>query len=239
MKMNKVERLKTLTVTINGIDIEVTKKPIKNLRLGVFPPNGQVRVSAPIHLSNSEIINFATSKIDWILKHRVRYIGLNKKLQLRYIAGEEHFLFGTGYLLNVIYTKKSPRVEIKDERFLDLYVKAESTEDDRKKVLEDWYRNCLKEVIPILINKWQTIMNVKANSWGVKSMKTRWGTCNVRDKRIWLSLALAKMPQYCLEYVVIHELAHLIERSHGDRFKAIMDKFYPNWREIKLSMKQN
>jgi predicted metal-dependent hydrolase len=228
--------LKSYKMNVNGVEIEVTKKAIKNLRLGIFPPDGNIKVSAPKHLTNEYIRSFVLNKMDWILKHKERFHDTCKRVNLQYITGEEHYLWGIGYLLNIIYHKSPPLVIIKDKRFLDLYIKEDCTAEQRKKAIENFYRGKMKEAIPTLLAKWQPILGVFANSWGVKSMKTRWGTCNVKDKRIWLSLGLAKLPYECLEYVVVHELTHLLEKSHGEKFKALLDKFYPSWREIRKNM---
>lgn len=140
-------------------------------------------------------------------------------------------------MLNVIYQQASPRVTIKDRQYLNLYVKHGSILEQREQVLIAWYRQQLKAELPSLIAKWEEIIGVKTNDWGVKRMKTRWGTCNTQAKRIWLNLELIKKPHHCLEYVVVHELVHLLERNHGDRFKAYMTRFMPDWRTYQQELK--
>lgn len=224
-------------ITIDDIEIEVTKKNIKNIRLSVHPPNGQVKVSAPKRMTDEGIRLFVVSRLSWIKKQRLRFENQEKIPEMEYISGESHYYFGQRYLLNVIYgsTNKS-NIEIRNDEYIDLHVKIGSDKEKREKVMKEWYRKELKAVIPEVIDKWEKIMNLKVNDWGVKQMKTRWGTCNINAKRIWINLELVKKPHHCLEYIVVHEMAHLIERGHGERFKAIMDKYYPNWRKVKAEL---
>ncbi|MGF1539358.1 MAG: SprT-like domain-containing protein [Pleurocapsa sp.] len=133
------------------------------------------------------------------------------------------------YLLNVIYHSAAPKVVVRNKTYLDLYVRYGSLQEQREQVLINWYRQQLKAQLPPLIAKWEQVIGVSIDDWGVKKMKTRWGTCNIQAKRIWLNLELIKKPQHCLEYVIVHELVHLLERHHGDLFKAYMSKFMPNW----------
>lgn len=224
-------------ITIDDIEIEVTKKNIKNIRLSVHPPNGQVKVSAPKRMTDEGIRLFVVSRLSWVKKQRLRFENQEKIPEMEYISGESHYYFGERYLLNAIYgsTNKS-NVEIRNDEYIDLYIKNGSDKEKREKVMKEWYRKELKAVIPEFIEKWEKIMNLKVNDWGVKQMKTRWGTCNINAKRIWINLELVKKPHHCLEYIVVHEMAHLIERGHGERFKAIMDKYYPNWRKVKAEL---
>ncbi|NLY36323.1 MAG: M48 family metallopeptidase, partial [Tissierellia bacterium] len=140
---------------------------------------------------------------------------------------------GTRYLLNVIESSQKQRVELRNKRYMDLYVKPGHTREKRERVVREWYREELKKLIPEYVKKWESIMDVSVREWRIKLMKTRWGTCNIQAKRIWLNLELAKKNPRCLEYVVVHEMVHLFERKHNDRFKAYMDKFLPNWRGIR------
>ncbi len=220
-------------LTINDVEIQVIKKNIKNIHLSVHPPNGEVRISAPKKMTNEAIRIFALSKISWIKKHRAKFENQEKIPELEYISGEGHYYFGQLYILNVIYQSSNrAKVEIGNKSYIDLYVKEGTNKEKRRDIIKEWYRKELKSIIPSLIEKWEKIMGVTVEEWGVKQMKTRWGTCNPRAKRIWLNLELVKKPYHCLEYIIVHEMAHLIERGHGERFKAIMDKYYPNWRDI-------
>ena len=136
-------------------------------------------------------------------------------------------------IYNVIYHKGNSKVKVRNNTYIDLYVKEGNNETQRKNVMTSWYRQQLKQDIPQLIAKWEPIINVEVKDWGVKQMKTKWGTCNTQAKRIWLNLELAKKARHCLEYVVVHEMVHLLERSHGERFVALMNRFMPNWRFYK------
>ncbi|OGQ52261.1 MAG: metal-dependent hydrolase, partial [Deltaproteobacteria bacterium RIFCSPLOWO2_02_FULL_53_8] len=152
---------------------------------------------------------------------------------LEYLSNEKHFFMGKGYLLNVITHNACPKVELRNDEYIDLYVREGSGPERRKAVLLSWYRNQLKRLIPPIIEKWQAIIGVEVKEWGIKQMKTRWGTCSIRAQRIWINLEFAKKPEYCLEYIVVHEMLHLLERKHNARYKGYMDRFLPQWRACK------
>lgn len=224
-------------LTIGDIEIELIKKNIKNLHLSVHSPNGRVRISAPKKMDDDAIRLFAISKLPWIKKQQSRFINLEKQPEGKFISGENHYFLGHSYLLNVIYTNSRKQgVTIRNNTYLDLFVHEGSTKQQRKKVMREWYRSELKALIPSLIKKWEPIIGVRVNSWGVKLMKTRWGTCNIVAKRIWINLELAKKHPRCLEYIILHEMVHLLERLHNERFTAYMDRFLPHWRSIKAEL---
>jgi predicted metal-dependent hydrolase len=217
-------------ITVSNITIDVVRKNIKNLHLAVYPPTGRVRIATPLNIDDEAVRLFAISKLSWIRKHRKSFASQARETKREYVSGESHYFEGNRYLLNVVYHNAPPRVEIRNKKYVDLYVRTESTAEQRERVMKKWYRQRLKERIPALIEKWQAIIGVSVNDWEVKQMKTRWGTCRVEAKRIRLNLELAKKPTTCLEYIIVHELAHLLERHHNDRFIALMDKFMPQWR---------
>ncbi|WP_353096182.1 SprT family zinc-dependent metalloprotease [Tissierella praeacuta] len=224
-------------IIINDIEIEVTKKNIKNVYLSVHSPNGQVRISAPKKMTDDDLRLFVVSKISWIKKQQEKFENQEEILEKEYISDESHYYFGKQYLLNVIYQKNNKsKVEIRSKKYIDLYVKEGSNKAKRESIIKEWYRSELKEIIPLMIDKWERIMELQVEEWGVKKMKTRWGTCNPKAKRIWINLELAKKPYYCLEYIIVHEMAHLLERGHGEKFKAVMDRYYPNWRNVKKEL---
>lgn len=226
------------SIKVDGIEIEVIRKKIKNMHLYVLPPDGRVRITAPLRVKDSTIRNFASLKLNWIKKHRAKYLEQKIQPEKIYASGEIHYYKGKGYLLNVIHTNKKQRAELCDEEGrINLYVRENSTAEQRKKVLTEWYRSQLKEQIPGLINKWEKIMGVKVESFGVKLMKTRWGTCNRNTGRIWINLELAKRSHKCLEYIVVHEMTHLIEKYHNKKFYSYMDMFMPGWKEIRKELK--
>lgn len=225
-------------IIIDDIEIEITKKNIKNIYLSVNPPNGEVRISAPRKMTEDAIKLFVVSKISWIEKQKEKFDNQEKIMEKEYITGESHYYFGESYLLNVIYqSSNKTKVEIRNKKYIDLYVKEGSSREKREYIMKEWYRKELKSIIPSMIDKWEKIMDLKVKEWGVKQMKTRWGTCNPNARRIWLNLELAKTPPHFLEYIIVHEMAHLIEKGHGDKFKAIMDKYYPNWRNVRKELK--
>ena len=220
-------------ITVSNIDIDLVRKNIKNIHLSVYPPDGRVRLAVPEKMSDEAIRIFAVSKLAWIIKQKKRFGLQERQTEREFLSGESHYYLGTRYLLNVIETNGKQHVELRGNKYIDLYARPGSTTEKREKIMSDWYRQGLKKVIPDYINKWEEIMGVKVSDWGVKLMKTKWGTCNVQDKRIWINLELAKKNPRCLEYIVVHEMVHLLERHHNEKFKAYMDKFLPNWKSIK------
>jgi predicted metal-dependent hydrolase len=222
---------------VNDIEIELIKKDIKNLHLSVHPPNGRVRISAPKKMDDEAIRIFVISKLSWIKKQRSKFEKQERQPERDFVSGESHYFLGERYLLNVIYTdKRRQGVNIRNKTYIDLYVREGSTKKQRQNIMKEWYRRELKALIPPLIEKWEPIIGVKVESWGVKLMKTKWGSCNTTAKRIWVNLELAKKNPACLEYIVVHEMVHLLERLHNERFISYMDKFLPNWRSVKIEL---
>ncbi len=219
-------------LTINNIEVEIQKKNIKNLHLSVLPPNGRTKVSAPNSMNDDAIRLFIITKIGWIKKQREKYRNQPRQYKREYISGESVYLFGKRYRLDVVYSNVCNDVKIHGDKLI-LQVREASTTPQRANVLNAWYRKNIKKEIPSLLEKWQNIIGVTVSDWGIKNMKTRWGTCNIKDKRIWINLQLAKKPPECLEYVIVHELVHLLEKNHNNIFIGYMDKFLPNWRKIK------
>ncbi|MBM7871604.1 putative metal-dependent hydrolase [Clostridium pascui] len=223
------------SLIIDDIEIWVQKKKIKNIYLRVAAPQGRVQVSAPKNMKDEAIKMFLISKMPWIKKHKDKYKNQPKQCIREYVSGESVYLWGKKYALEVLYSNKQNNIKINGDRLI-LQVRENSTVDQREKLLNEWYRENIKSEIPEYLEKWQKIIGVTAEEWGVKNMKTRWGTCNVRDKRIWLNLQLTKKPPKCLEYVIVHELVHLLEKNHNNIFIGYMDKFMPNWRIIKKEL---
>lgn len=217
-------------IVIRDIPVQVVRKPIKNLHLGVYPPDGQVRVSAPEHLTDDNIRLAVISRLSWIRKQQAAFQAQPRQSEREMVSGESHYLFGQRYRLAVIERRGRHEVVVKNNSTLQLVVNPGTTPKNRDRVLKEWYRQQLKARIPDLLEQWQPIIGQQVSSWGVKKMKTKWGSCNIQQRRIWLNLELAKKPPECLEYVVVHELVHLLERHHNDRFKALMDEFLPPWR---------
>jgi len=224
-------------IVVANIEIEVIKKNIKNMYLSVSRENGNVRISAPLRTKDERIIEFALSKIKWIRKQKEKYENQQGIAELQYISDEIHYIWGRPYRLEVRYDHKK-YVDIEDDKIM-LRVAKDSTPKQREKLIMEWYRKELKEKLPELFKKWEGIIGVETEDIRVKNMKTRWGTCNIKDKRIWINLQLAKKPIRCLEYVIVHELVHLLEASHNSIFKKYMDKFLPDWRLIKDELNSN
>lgn len=220
-------------ITVNDIVIDVERKNIKNLHLSVHPPTGRVRIATPLRLDDHAVRLFAISKLGWIKKHQAKFENQERQSPREYVSGESHYLQGDRYLLNVIYKQGTPRVIVNSKKYIDLIVRPGSTTAQRERVMQNWYRQQLRQQIPPLFEKWQTIIGVRAGAWQIKQMKTRWGSCNIEARRIWLNLELAKKPEHCLEYVIVHELVHLIERLHNARFIALMSRYLPHWRTLR------
>ncbi|MBW2648443.1 MAG: M48 family metallopeptidase [Deltaproteobacteria bacterium] len=217
---------------LGNITVDVVQKNIKNIHLSVYPPAGRVRISAPSRMDLATIRAFVISKLGWIKKQQTRLRNQEREAQREFINRETHYFNGKRYLLKVTEQNAAPKVVLKHSS-IELYVRPETDAVKRKSILDEWYRLKLKETVPALIEKWEKKMNVQVNEFGIKKMKTRWGTCNRQAKRIWLNLELAKKPAKCLEYIVVHEMAHLLERKHNDRFIALMTGFIPKWRFYK------
>ncbi len=217
---------------VSGVEIEVIKKNIKNMHLSVLPPVGKVRISTPLNISDDAIKLFAIAKIGWIRKQIVKYENQPRQSEREYVSGESHYLWGQRYRMEIKHSKTANKIEIKANKLI-LTVRENSTQQQRENVMNEWYRAEIKAKLPALFEKWESVIGVKPNEYGVKNMLTRWGTCNVKAKRILINLQLAKKPIHCLEYIIVHELVHLIEKTHNSVFVEHMDKFIPNWRVIK------
>lgn len=217
-------------ILVSGIRVEVARKAIKNLHLGVYPPSGRVRVATPLVISDEAVRLAVIDKLGWIKRQRAKFASQPRQSQREMANGESHYFLGQRYRLRVHAHDGAARVAVRGVASLDLFVRPSATAAQREEALLRWYREQLKERIPALLEKWQRTLRVKATAWGVKKMKTKWGSCNPTAKRIWLNLELAKKPVQCLEYIVVHELVHLLERHHNDRFMALMDKHLPHWR---------
>lgn len=222
-------------IVIGGISISVSRKKIRNLHLRISPPNGEVRVSAPLRYSLAQVGEFVLSKIEWIKKGQAQIRKLRDegkiKLPPKFVSGEEIYFFGEKFRLELIRNSLVNKVTLSlSKGEIELQVKDQSNLAKRQKLIDDFYRAHLKEVIPELIAKYEKKMNLKIGEFAIKKMKTRWGTCNVRTRRIWLSLELAKKPHGFLEMIVVHEMVHLLEPSHNRRFYELMTCFMPDWR---------
>jgi predicted metal-dependent hydrolase len=220
----------THQIQVSGIPVDIIRKDIKNLHLSVMPPSGRVRVSAPKHLNDDRVRAAIVTKLDWIRKRQRIMEAQPRETQRDMVEGESHYFMGQRYRLEVIERSGKHEVILKNAAKIQLFVSPGTTSINRRILLNEWYRGQLKSRIPELLKKWELIVDKSVSDWGVKKMKTKWGSCNISHQRLWLNLELAKKPSECLEYVLVHELVHLHERYHNDNFKRLMDKFLPNWR---------
>ncbi|GAF71083.1 unnamed protein product [marine sediment metagenome] len=226
-------------VQICNLEIQTVRKDIKNIHLGVYPPSGRIRVAAPLKTSDETIRLFVISKMPWIKKQRLKFIRQERQSRREFVSGESHYFLGNRYRLNVITTNHIPKAEIRRKRFIDLYVKPDTNRQRREKILENFYRYELKKNIPPLIIKWQKKTKINVKEFRIRKMKTKWGTSNPSQGRIWLNLELTKKPIHCLEYVLVHEMVHLIEKKHTDRFVKLMKRFLPQWESYKCELNKS
>ena len=217
-------------ITVSGLPVEIVRKGIKNLHLGVYPPNGRVRVAAPRRVHDEAVRLAVISRLAWIKRQRSRFQAQERQSAREYVSRESHYFLGRRYLLHVVECDGPSQVSRKGNTVLELQVPKGASKSRREQILLAWYRQSIKALLLPLIEKWEAKIGVKVGSWGVKRMKTKWGSCNATERRIWLNLELAKKPIQCLEYIVVHEMVHFCERHHNDRFTALMDQFLPNWR---------
>lgn len=221
-----------MIVLISDIPVEIIKKNIKNMHLSVLPPDGKVRISAPNNLSDESIIMFAKTKVAWIRKQQQKFEQQPRQNEREYVSGETLYVWGHQYFLRVEYNQKKNTLVFEGNKAI-LSVRKESTVKQREKFVNEWYRSLLKVEVEKYLPKWEAITGLYCDSWQSKYMTTKWGTCNTSTRKIWLNLQLAKKPIECLEYVILHELAHLKVKNHGEDFVAILDLHMPYWREYK------
>lgn len=224
---------KTRELTVSGVHVAVVRKRIKNLHLGVYPPDGRVRVAAPLAVSDAAVRVAVIGKLRWIKRQQAAFAQQPRQSQREMIDGESHYYLGRRYRLHTIAAKGAARVTLRNGRIMELHAPEHVDGARRELLLQRWYRERLRDLLPPLLEKWQARLGVELTGWGIKRMKTRWGTCNTEARRVWLNLELAKKPPQCLEYMVVHELVHLIVRTHDDRFHALMDRHLPRWKHLR------
>lgn len=223
-----------MIIEIDGISIELIRKAIKSINLRIYPPDGVVRVTAPMRYSEQLIRQHLQTKSDWIRTQRER-IKISAPVTESLQTGNTVPFMGRNYLLLITEHNGPSQIKINDE-VMHFYIPHNSSESYKQKLLDQWYRREMETVLPELITHWESIIGVHVAEWGIKKMKTRWGSCNTRARRIWLNLSLIKKPILCLEYVLVHELVHILEASHNKRFYALMTQFMPNWRDHQITL---
>jgi predicted metal-dependent hydrolase len=216
-------------VKLGDLSLNVILKDIKNVHLSVHPPTGRVTVSAPLRMSLDTIRVFAISKLGWIKQQQRKFQEQERESPREYLDRESHYVWGRRYLLKVVEESAPPKIFFKHNRMI-LQISAGANDETKQAIVARWYRTQIKAAVPELIAKWEPLVGVKVERVFVQKMKTKWGSCNPGARSIRLNTDLAKKPRECLEYIVVHEMVHLIERRHDDRFRTYMDQLLPQWR---------
>lgn len=220
----------TLEIRVSDLNVKVEKKKIRNLHISVHPPDGRVKVAAPLHMTEDSIRLAIVSKLTRIRREISEFKGYVRESQKEMVSGESHYVEGNHYLLDMIEIDAPPSVTIRNSRKLELRVRPNSRRDKRESVMNDWLRERMCRRIGEILPIWEERTGVNVEFCGIKRMKTKWGSCNPATRRVWLNLELARKPSNCLEYVLVHEMAHILEPTHNDRFFEIMDEFMPTWK---------
>lgn len=216
-------------INLGNITVDVILKDIKNIHLSVYPPTGRVRISAPLRMDLDTIRIYAVSKLSWIKKQQKKFSEQDRESPREYLDRESHYVWGKRYLLRIVEQDSVPHIELKRGKMI-LQVRSGTHELRMKEIVNEWYRNQMKAVIPQIISKWESLMGVKVQDFTVRKMKTKWGSCSPSKKTIRLNLELGKKPLECLEFIIVHEMVHLIEPTHNNRFVCLMDEFMPKWK---------
>ena len=227
----------TTQIKLGDITADVVLKDIKNIHLSVYPPSGRVRISAPLRMDIDTIRVFAISRLGWIKQQQKKFQEQERETPREYLNLESHYVWGKRYLIKVIENDEVPSVELKHRKMV-LCVRPGTDDKKKQAIIDSWYREQLKKAVPPLIARWEPLLGVKVERFFVQRMKTKWGSCNYKARNIRLNTELAKKPQECLEYVVIHEMAHLLEPTHNSRFIMLMDRFMPKWQFYRDKLNQ-
>ena len=225
-------------VNVSSISAEVEWKAIKNVHLTIYPPDARIHVSAPLAMTEDAVRLFLITKLPWIRLRVSQIIEQNRQTPREYVSGENHYYKGQRYRLKVVYDHLPPKVEVHGTEYLVLHVRENSSLERRTEILKEWYRMELKTLLPALIAKWENVLDVQVNKWEVKQMKTLWGSCNHRTRNIIFNLELIKKPLHCIEYIVVHELLHIKVRLHNEEFTTLLNRYYPNWKQLKEELNE-
>jgi predicted metal-dependent hydrolase len=218
-----------MTLNLGTVTVDVVKKDIKNVHLSVYPPSGKVKISAPLRMELDTIRVFAVSKLTWIKEQQKKITAQERETPRSYSERESHYLWGKRYLLKIVEKNSPPDIEVRHNRIV-FQVRPSWSPEQKQAFLDAWYRAQLKDAVPALLAKWEPVIGVNVERVFVQRMRTKWGSCSRTSPAIRLNTDLAKKPPECLEYIVIHEMAHLVEPTHNVRFLALMDRLMPNWR---------
>ena len=219
-------------IHLGDIAVDVVLKDIKNIHLSVHPPAGKVRIAAPLRMDLDTIRVFAITKLAWIKSQQKKLREQERETPREYLDRESHYVWGKRYLLKLAEKEAAPSVELKHNKMI-LQLRPDASHEKKQEVLDAWYREQLKAAVPLLIAKWEKALGVKAGKVFVQKMKTKWGSCSPDAGNVRLNTDLAKKPLQCLEYIVAHELTHMLERHHNDRFTSLMDAHMPQWRQYR------
>lgn len=224
-------------IHIGDLSIEVTTKDIKNVHLSVHPPDGRVSISAPKNTRPEVARAYAISKLGWIRQQQQKLAKQPRETPRQYVKRETHYLWGHRYLLHITNTEGRQHVTI-DHKRINLHIRPGASKQKREEIIYEWQKSVLHEFVRPLISKWEKILKVKVNAYFLQKMKTKWGSCNHKSKNIRLNTELVKKPKDLVEYVIVHEMAHLLSPTHNDKFLSIMDRYFPNWREARLELNE-
>ena len=225
------------THIIGGASVEVHRKQIKNLHVGVYPPNGHVRVAAPLALSSDAIMTAVLIKMPWIKRKQAQFLGQERQTVRRYVSGETHYVFGRAMRLEVDeWDKRTQKIQIVANDRLSLRIPRGSEVEERQKWIESWRKTQLRSVAAPRVSIWSSRLSVTPQKWGIRRMRTKWGSCNPDKRIIWLNSELSKTSPAAIDYVVLHELAHLISTRHDGEFLSVLDVHLPKWRSIRAEL---
>ncbi len=224
---------------VEGIEVEVVRKPIKNLHLAVYPPDGRVRIAVPNHIDDTAARMAVVTRLPWVRRKQASVIEQARESHREMVSGESHYVRGQRYRLEVVEKDAGPQVSITGNKTLRLQVRPGADLNNRRSVLDGWYRELLHTKVPALIDAWSPKVGVDVAEYRIKRMKTKWGSCSIRSRRIWLNLELAKKSPNCLEYIVVHEMVHLLEPTHNERFRYLVSSFLPQWKQRRDELNQS
>ena len=225
-------------MNIDGLEIEVERKPIKNMHLSVYPPDGHVHLSVPNYLTEGDARSYVISKWEWISKQQNEIAAQARQTKREYVSGENHFFFGVRYRLSVVYTTSGANSIEVHGNAMTMRIRKGSTLERRSELMTEWYRERLKEYIGPLVERWTAKLEEPDVTWQVKEMKTMWGSCGVKRRTLLFNLELSRVPKECIEYVVVHELTHLKVQNHNKLFEALMTKRIPGWRSLRTQLNE-
>ncbi|MEC4747169.1 SprT family zinc-dependent metalloprotease [Methylomicrobium sp. Wu6] len=224
-------------INLGNLTVDVTFKDIKNIHLSVYPPDGKVRISAPARMNLDTVRVFAISKLGWIKQQQEKLLRQDRETPREYLDRESHYVWGKRYLLQIVEGNAPPGIELKHNTLV-LRVRPGTEEQKKQAIVEVWYREQLKVAAADIITRWEPRIGVKVGTFFVQRMKTKWGNCNPIHRSLRFNTELAKKPPECLEYIVVHEMVHLLEPTHNARFVALMERFMPNWRMFREQLNQ-